>query len=130
MAPEQELTIDFQGFAEGAEVLGATQANFLVDRPHHPAKELSVLLNDPAAAQLAVLLGQEDSPEFRRQATRQAGRLWTELRLKTGAPLESISFISKATLANHPELVEAMRALPGRLAPQKTSEEAGAAAAH
>ena len=120
------LVIEFQGFAEGAEMLGGIQANFSIDREHHAAKEVSVLLNDPAAAKLASLLGGEDTPEFRHEAAREVGRLWVESRLAARAELESITVISAATLGQHPELIEGMRASLGRLAPQRTSDEPAA----
>lgn len=45
--------VRFEGMGVGTEIWGATQANFLVLVPPQHAKEAAVLLNDPAAKQLA-----------------------------------------------------------------------------
>lgn len=105
------LTIQFEGFTPGADVLGATQANFSVDRPGAHAKELSVLLNNPAAALLAEALGRDNTPEFRELAARIAGEAWVRHLITAGHRPESIIFLSRATLDGAPEFVESIKPL-------------------
>ncbi|MGD9934921.1 MAG: hypothetical protein AB7T37_14565 [Dehalococcoidia bacterium] len=111
MTVDTDLTIDFEGFTPGADVLGATQANFSVDRPGIHAKELSVLLNNPAAAYLAEALGRENTTAFREEAARIAGGAWVRRLLDAGHRPESIIFLSRATLAGAPDFVESLKPL-------------------
>jgi hypothetical protein len=104
-----DATIKFLGFTPGAEILGATQANFAVDRPTTHAKELSVLLNAPAAAYLAEALGREDTPEFREDAAREAGLAWIAHCLAHGHHLDSVTFLSRPLLESTPSILEALR---------------------
>lgn len=111
MTVETDLVIEFEGFTPGAEFLGSTQANFSVDRPGIHAKELSVLLNNPAAAQIAQLVGRENTPEFREEAARVVGKAWIRQLLNEGHRPESILFLSKATLDENPAFTESLKSL-------------------
>ena len=102
--------VRFEGMGVGTEIWGATQANFLVLMPPHHAKEAAVLLNDPAAKQLASALGLEDSAEFRADAARAVGQLYLEDRLAAGKPIESVTTLSHAFFNERPDLFEAAQA--------------------
>jgi hypothetical protein len=106
--PDTDIT--FLGFAEGAEILGAIQADFGVDLPNGRTKELSVLLNEPAAAYLAERLGMEPSETFRESAAKASGVAWVRKCLAQNRRLDSITFVSKSLLEEHGDLVEAIRA--------------------
>lgn len=109
-APESELIIAYEGPGTAGEFWGATQAYFVVERPHQPAREVAILLNDAAAEALARQLGVEDTTEFREKAARAAGEAWIRKLLESGVHLAPSVFISAGTLREHPELVEAVRA--------------------
>ncbi|MEZ4481292.1 MAG: hypothetical protein R3B97_09075 [Dehalococcoidia bacterium] len=92
MTVETDLTIEFQRFTPGADLLGATQANFSIDRPGIHAKELSILLNNPAAAYIAEIVGRENTPAFREEAARIAGKAWLRrLSMQVSTPTRSSS---------------------------------------
>ncbi|MFN8617350.1 MAG: hypothetical protein U0837_09645 [Dehalococcoidia bacterium] len=102
--------VRFEGMGVGTEIWGATQANFLVLVPPQHAKEAAVLLNDPAAKQLASALGVEDGEAFRAEAARALGELYLEDRLRAGKPIESVTTLSHAFFAERPDLFEAAQA--------------------
>ncbi len=102
--------VRFEGMGVGTEIWGATQANFLVLMPPHHAKEAAVLLNDPAAKQLAAAVGVEDGDAFRAEAARAVGQLYLEDRLAAGKPIESVTTLSHAFFTDRPDLLEAAQA--------------------
>ena len=102
--------VRFEGMGVGTEIWGATQANFLVSIPPHHAKEAAVLLNDPAAKQLAAAVGVEDNDEFRAEAARAVGALYLEDRLSAGKPIESVTTLSYAFFSERPDLFDAAQA--------------------
>lgn len=103
-----DITITFLGLTDGAEVLGATQADFAVDPPNGHTKELSVLLNSPAAALLAERFGQEDTEEFRERAAAVAGEAWIRRCIARRRPLDSVTILSRAILEREPEFVASL----------------------
>ena len=111
MTVDTDLTIEFEGFTPGADVFGATQANFSIDRPGIHAKELSILLNSPAAAYLAETLGRENTPAFHEEAARVAGAAWVRRLLDAGHRPESVIFLSRSTLDGAPDFVESLKPL-------------------
>ena len=90
------------GAAAGAEIVGGTLASFLIHRPGEHAREVGVVLNDPAAAHLAGLAGEEDTPSVRERLAAIAGQLWIERQLAGGYHVEAATVLSKARL--DPEL--------------------------
>ncbi|HNM78252.1 MAG TPA: hypothetical protein PKI89_07810 [Tepidiformaceae bacterium] len=104
----------FQGIGVGTEIWGATQANFLVSLPPGHAKEVAILLNDPAAKQLASEVGAEDGDDFRALAAQAAGEAYLQDRLTNGHPIEAVSYISHALLATRPDLIAAVQAALGK----------------
>jgi hypothetical protein len=114
-----DVTIEFQEFADGAAVMGATQANFLVHREGHHAKEASILLNTPAASWLAAALGEPDTVETRESLAQRVGAWWLRRAASGGGHIESIAFLSKSRLESIPGLIDALRGIPARMAPQK-----------
>jgi hypothetical protein len=104
-----DVTIEFLGLATGGEILGATQADFVVDRPHAHAKEVSVLLNGPAAAFLAEYLGEEDTEEFRRRAAERVGAAWIRRAIERNHHVDSINFLSRARLESDPEFLSSLK---------------------
>lgn len=102
--------VRFEGLGVGTEIWGATQANFLVSLPPHHAKEAAVLLNEPAAKQLADALGAEDTDDFRGEAARVVGEIYLEDRLAAGKPVESVTTLSQAFFSDRPDLFEAAQA--------------------
>lgn len=108
-----DVTIAFEGMARGgAELWGTTQADFVISRPGHAAKECAVLLNDAAAAYLAEQTGRENTAFFRAQAARAAGEALVHATVETGGALASIVMVARATLVERPALVAACRDLP------------------
>lgn len=103
-------SVRFEGLGVGTEIWGATQANFLVSLPPHHAKEAAVLLNHPAAKQLADSLGMEANDEFRAEAARVVGELYLADRLASGKAIESVTSLSHAFFSERPDLVEAAQA--------------------
>ena len=110
-AATETTTINYQGSSDGAELWGGTQADFVLDWPNRPAKEVAVLLQDAAAAALAGAASAEDGPEFRTAAARAVGKAWLEAQVERQGRIDSIVVISAATLAERPELVAVARTL-------------------
>ena len=107
-------TIRYHGPGDGAELWGGTQADFVLDWPGRPAREVAVLLQDAAAAALAGAASTEDGPAFRTAAARAVGEAWLEAQVERRARIDSVTVISAATLAERPELVAVARTLgPG-----------------
>ncbi|MCS7294517.1 MAG: hypothetical protein RMK15_04395 [Chloroflexota bacterium] len=109
-APDVSADIDvwYEGPGQGAEeIMGGTLANFLVVRPNLPDKEAAVILNDPAAEWLAERLGVEPTKEFRERAAEVLGELWIRHLYREHRRVDSLSFIGRAVLEAHPELVQA-----------------------
>ncbi len=111
-APERELIIRYEGTGSGAhEIYGGTQANFLVGGGPWPgAREIAVMLNDPAAAMLAEAAGAENTDGFRAEAARKVGVAAVRERFQRLGSVDSVVVVSRATLEEHPELIEAVRA--------------------
>jgi hypothetical protein len=111
-APETEIVIRYTGAGSGAhEIWGGTQANFLVATPGWPgAREVAVMLNDPAAALLAESAGVENSDEFRHEAATRVGEAAIRERFLRLGRVDAVVTVSQATLEDHPELIDAMRA--------------------
>ncbi len=93
-----ESQVQYEGPGVGSELWGGVQGNFLVSWPHHHAREIAVLLNDPALAYLLGRTGGEDSPEFREGAARHVGDLWLQKLLKEGHPIPPVVVLSRASL--------------------------------
>jgi hypothetical protein len=108
-APETEATVTFEGMGTGTELWGGTQANFLVYRPGHHEKEAAVVLNDPAAAYLAGLLGREDDEAFRAEAARRVGLWWLGRLVSQGRHVDSVVVLSRALLEGEPGLARSLR---------------------
>ncbi len=104
-------TIRYRGPGEGAELWGGTQADFVLDSPNLPAREVAVLLQDAAAEALAQAASTANSPEFREQVAHAVGEAWLRGRIAERARIDSISVIAAATLAEHPDLTAAAEAL-------------------
>ena len=104
-------TISYHGPGDGAELWGGTQADFVLDWPNRPAREVAVLLQDAAAEALAQAASAENGPHFRAAAARAVGEAWLEAQVERDARVDSIVVISAATLAERPELVAVARGL-------------------
>jgi hypothetical protein len=111
-APERELTIRYEGIGSGAhEIYGATQANFLVaGGPWPGAREIAVMLNDPAAAMLAEAAGAANTDAFRADAARKVGEAAIRERFRRLGSVDSVVVVSRAMLEAYPELVDSVRA--------------------
>jgi hypothetical protein len=105
---DSNVRIVYEGPGAGAELMGASQANFILLGPGAD-KEVAVLLNDPAAAFLAERLGVEPTGPWREAATREAGRAVIQHHLSAGGHLDSVLMISRATLERLPGVVEVVR---------------------
>ena len=103
VATAEPMEVIFQGVGTtaGAEIVGGTLASFLVRGRDH-AKEVGVVLNDPAAEHLAGLLGEEDTPALRERLAAIAGQLWIERQIAAGRHVEAATVLAKARL--DPEL--------------------------
>jgi hypothetical protein len=105
-----EPTVKFLGITPGGEIFGGTQANFAVDWPDTPAKELSILLNDPAAVYAAEKLGRENTPAFRDIAAERIGLAFVARLATQRHRLDSVTFITRAMLEADPALLAALEA--------------------
>ena len=112
-APAAEATIRYEGPGDGAELWGGTQADFVIDWPHRPAKEVAVLLQDGAAAELLREDGSPDLARARAEAARLIGEAWLRAQVARDGHLDSIVVISAATLRERPELVDSVRTAGG-----------------
>ena len=110
-AASATTTIRYHGPGEGAELWGGTQADFVLDWPGRPAREVAILLQDAAAAALAGAASAEDGPDFRTAAARAVGEAWLQAQAERRGRIDSISVISAATLAERPELMAVARTL-------------------
>jgi len=110
-AASSATTISYHGPGAAAELWGGTQADFVLDWPSRPAREVAVLLQDAAAAALAEAAGAENGPDFRNAAARAVGEAWLEAQVERQGRLDSVVVISAATLAERPELVAVARTL-------------------
>lgn len=108
---ESDLVISYEGAGDVTELMGGTQANFLVRRAGHAAKEVAVILNLQASAALAKELDAEDNDHFRENAARIVGRLAIEYAFERFNRLDSILFVSSASLKEDPRLVEETKRL-------------------
>lgn len=107
-------TISYHGPGDAAELWGGSQADFVLDWPSRPAREVAVLLQNAAAAALAEAAGSADDAEFRAAAARAVGEAWLAAQVERGGRIDSVVVISAATLAERPELVAVARTLgPG-----------------
>lgn len=97
-APDADTLVRFESYGTGDEIWGATQANFVVVRSGQNARETAVFLNDPAAAYLAELLGQQDTEEFRSLAARQVGARWLQRLVDAGQRVDAVTMLSRALL--------------------------------
>ncbi|MGH2627531.1 MAG: hypothetical protein ACRDHY_12880, partial [Anaerolineales bacterium] len=106
-----DLTIRYEGVGSGAhEIWGGTQANFIVRGAGMAgAREVAVMLNDPAAAFLAETLGAENTEEFRADAAHVVGEAVIRDRYARIGRVESLITVSRATLDVNPGLVGALR---------------------
>ncbi|GBD23028.1 hypothetical protein HRbin29_00679 [bacterium HR29] len=103
-----EIAVLYEGPGQGAqEIMGGTLANFLVVRPNLPDKEAAVILNDPAAEWLAERLGEAPTASFRERAAALLGELWIRHLYREHRRVDSLSFLGRAALEGHPELVAA-----------------------
>lgn len=109
-----EIHVSFEGYGEAPEIWGSMQANFLVTQHGHHAQETAVLLNDPAAAFLAEVLGQKDDDTFRRQAARHVGQLWLEKLVNEGTHLAPAVSISRGALEAAPDFIERVKKFVGQ----------------
>ncbi|MCC6388903.1 MAG: hypothetical protein IT302_16140 [Dehalococcoidia bacterium] len=114
MTTTTSVHVSFEGYGEAPEIWGSMQANFLVTQHGHHAQETAVLLNDPAAAYLAEILGQPDNDEFRRQAARHVGQLWLEKLVDEGVHLAPAVTISRGALEADAAFVERVKQLTGK----------------
>ena len=104
-------TVTYHGPAEGAELWGGTQADFVLDAPRSPAREVAILLQDAAAEALAQAAASQDSPEFRGAAAQAVGEAWLAAQIERQGRIGSVIVISAATLKERPELVAVARSL-------------------
>ena len=110
-AASATTTIRYHGPGDGAELWGGTQADFVLDWPNRPAREVAVLLQDAAAEALAQAASADNGPDFRAAAARAVGEAWLEAQVERQGRIDSIVVISAATLAERPELVAVARSL-------------------
>lgn len=108
MTADTVQEVRFESFGEGTELWGGVQANFAIIRPPHSAREVAVILNTPAAQHLASMNGREDTPEFRREATRLIGAAYLRKLLEAGAQPEAVAVLSRVSLERDPSLAAAV----------------------
>lgn len=105
-ASEPRANVRYEGGTAANEIMGSTQANFLVATPGHHAKEVAVLLNDAVAGLLAADLEEDNTKEFRSNLARHLGQRWLEHMIEQGSHLDSVVMISKAALEREALVVE------------------------
>lgn len=100
-----EPRVIFEGFGEGAELLGATQVNFIVPDME---REFAMTINDPALDRAVQESGLEASPETRLVVARELGRLLL-LRKLQAHQMEPLNFFGLRLFEEHPGIVEDLR---------------------
>lgn len=110
-AQATDLVVRYEGTGSGAhEIWGGTQANFLVAGGTLPAaREVAVMLNDPAAAMLADAAGVENTAEFRADAAMRIGEAAIRAQHARMGRVDSQITVSRMTLEAQPELIDAVR---------------------
>lgn len=106
---EPEAAVRYEGTAIATELWGMTQANFSVRIAGRRAKEVGVMLNDPAARTLAAALGQEDTREFRVAAAHHAGAYFLDKLVREGLYIDGSVDLSERTLDAHPDILEHLK---------------------
>ncbi|HEY4670184.1 MAG TPA: hypothetical protein VIH05_10455 [Tepidiformaceae bacterium] len=107
---EPEITVQYEGPGAGTEIWGMTQANFIVGRHGRAAQEVAVMLSNPAAELLAEAIGQECTPEFRIEAARNVGAIWTRQVFAAHGRVDPTVTVSRGTFEEHPELLAQVKA--------------------
>jgi len=105
-----EITVRYEGTGVGTEIWGMTQANFLVGRHGRAAQEVAVMLSNPAAEFLAEELGQDCTPEFRVEAAKHVGAIWTKQIFLSHGRVDPTVTVSRGTFEEHPELLGQVKA--------------------
>ena len=109
-AAADDIQIRYEGPGTGAELLGMTQANFLVLHRGHAAKELAVMINDNAMTYLIEQLGGTNDVVFRNGAARVAGRIWIGRHVPRVGRLEPVLIVSRATFDEDAGFLPAIKA--------------------
>ncbi len=100
-----ELVISYEGIGESSDLVGGEQGNFLVRRPGNAAKEVAVIFNHNAAADLAKELGATNDTAFQQGAVRVIGRVAIEQMVSKYNRVDSIIVVSSGSLREDPQLL-------------------------
>lgn len=109
LSTDSDAVISYEGPGEFDELIGGTQANFLVRRPGHVAREVAVVLNNNAAAALAAELETENTEAFRTSAASILGVRAIEQTISRFGRIDGLINLGAASLREDPSLVAAAR---------------------
>jgi hypothetical protein len=110
MHDNEDFRIDYEGPAEGAGYLGNAAADFVLRWSHRSAREISVLVNEPALNVLAGSAGIELNAATRAMLARAAGEAVLRQYASGHGHIEPFIMVSTGTLARQPELAEQVKA--------------------
>lgn len=105
MDTTQAAKIIYEGPGEGAELMGAEQANFYVPSLE---REFAIFINDPAIAHVLQELGLEDTREQRIDVARRLGERIVDWKIRE-LRLDPIAFVGRRVFEEEPALLEALR---------------------
>lgn len=97
--------IIYEGAGEGAELMGAEQANFFVPSLE---REFAIFVNEPATLVVLGELSLEDTRENRELATRRLGELIVAWKIREHR-LDPIAFVGSRVFDEEPALLEQIR---------------------
>lgn len=105
MTMGSSVEIIYEGPGTSTELMGATQANYIV-----PAldREFAVLVNEPTLQYLRDELGGEDTQEWREDMTRRVGELLIQRKIDRGIH-DPIHFVGKRVFEEDPSLLEDLK---------------------
>lgn len=100
----------YAGPADDADYLGYAQANFALRWPDHSIREVAIFVNSPALTEVAQAVGRDLDDDTRDTIARIAGEVILQQFTDPEGYIDPNITVSRATLARHPEIIEAARA--------------------
>ncbi len=96
----------YEGPGEGAELMGAEQANFYAPGLE---REFGVFINIPTLEYVMGELGIEDTPDNRQKLMEHLGRAIIERKVRASR-IDPVTFVGKKALTDDPTILEEVRA--------------------
>lgn len=106
MPVAERFRIDYEGPGEGGDYLGNAQANFVLRWHNHRAREVSILVNEPALQYIAEQIGVEMDEATEERVVRAIGERLLQRYESGEGHIEPFIWVSRSLLQRAPELVE------------------------